>query len=100
MIRLSIRAPAEAAEQVLAALLELTPEGLEQVDGDGWVEYALYGTPGELPSLEEGPAEAGGARAVVRGEEVPDDGAERWKRSHTPLLIGGRLYVRPPWEEP
>jgi ribosomal protein L11 methyltransferase len=63
------------------------------------VEYALYGTPGELPSLEEGPAEVGGARVVVRGEEVPDDWAERWKRFHTPLLIGGRLYVRPPWEE-
>ena len=84
----------------MAALIELTPEGFEQVDGDGWVEYALYGTPGELPSLPEGEAEVGGARVVVRGEEVPDDWAERWKRFHTPLLIGGMLYVRPPWEEP
>ena len=100
MIRLSIRADAADAEAVLAELIDLTPEGFEQVDGDGWVEYALYGTPGELPSLEEGPAEVGGARVVVRGEEVPDDWAERWKRFHTPLLIGGTLYVRPPWEEP
>jgi len=100
LIRLSIRADAADAEAVLAELIDLTPEGFEQVDGDGWVEYALYGTPGELPSLEEGPAEVGGARVVVRGEEVPDDWAERWKRFHTPLLVGGRLYVRPPWEEP
>jgi ribosomal protein L11 methyltransferase len=100
LIRLAVRAGADDAEQVLAALIELTPEGFEQVDGQGWVEFALYGPPGELPSLPEGEAEVGGARVVVRGEEVPDDWAERWKRFHTPLLIGGTLYVRPPWEEP
>ena len=100
MIRLAIRAHAADAESVLVALIDLTPAGFEQVDGDGWVEYALYGTPGELPSLPEGEAEVGGARVIVRGEEVPDDWAERWKRFHTPLLVGGRLYVRPPWEEP
>ena len=99
MIRLSFRASAEVAEQVLAALMELAPAGLEQVDGDGWVEFALYGTPGELPSFPEGPAEVGGARVVVRGEPVPDDWAERWKRFHVPVLVGGRLWVRPPWEQ-
>jgi ribosomal protein L11 methyltransferase len=85
---------------VLAALLELTPAGVEQVDGDGWVEYALYGSPGELPSLPEGPASVAGTLVEVRGEEVAEDWAERWKRFHVPLLLGGRLYVRPPWEQP
>ncbi len=85
---------------MLAALLELAPSGLEQVDGDGWVEYALYGAPGELPSLPEGEADVGGRRVTVRGEEVPDDWDERWKRFHVPVLVGGRLYVRPPWEQP
>src|SRR4051794_20285932 len=100
MIRLSIRAPADAAEQVLAALLELTPEGVEQVDGDGWVEYALYGAPGELPSLPLGEASVGGVLVRGRGGEVASDGDERWKRFHVPLLLGGRLSVRPPWEQP
>jgi len=36
----------------------------------------------------------------VSAEPVPDDWAERWKRFHVPLLLGGKLYVRPPWEEP
>ena len=85
---------------MLAALLEMAPTGLEQVDGDGWVEFALYGTPGELPTLPEGEAEVGGRRVAVRGEEVADDWAERWKRFHVPILVGGRLYVRPPWEQP
>ena len=39
-------------------------------------------------------------RVSVRGEEVPDDWAERWKRFHAPVLVGGRLCVRPPWEQP
>jgi ribosomal protein L11 methyltransferase len=30
---------------------------------------------------------------------VPDDWAERWKRFHRPVLIAGKIYVRPPWEE-
>ncbi|MFL5781145.1 MAG: 50S ribosomal protein L11 methyltransferase [Thermoleophilaceae bacterium] len=100
MIRLAIRAPADRAEAVLAALLELAPAGVEQVDGDGFVEFALYGAPGELPSLPDGEADVGGTRVAVRGEPVPDDWDERWKRFHVPVLVGGRLWVRPPWEEP
>jgi len=100
MIRLAVQAPAESAELVLAALLELAPSGVEQVDGDGTVEFAVYGAPGELPELDPGEAEVDGVRVVVSGTEVPDDWAERWKRFHAPILVGDRLYVRPPWEEP
>lgn len=99
MIRLAVQAPAEFAGQVLVALLELAPSGVEQVDGDGTVEFAVYGAPGELPELDRGEAEVGGVRVLVTGTEVPDDWAERWKRFHVPILVGDRLYVRPPWEE-
>ena len=77
LIRLAFRAPAEAAEQVLAALLELAPAGFEQVDGDGWVEYALYGAPGELPSFPDGEADVGG----VRGERARRAGRRRLGRA-------------------
>ncbi len=70
------------------------------MDGNGWVEYALYGAPGELPSLPEGEAEVAGRRVRVSGDEVPEDWEERWKRFHVPVLVGGHLYVRPPWEQP
>lgn len=100
MIRLSIRAADADAEIVNAALLDLAPAGIERIDGAGFVEFALYGAPGELPSLEEGQAEVAGVRVTVRGEEVADDWQDRWKRFHAPVLIGGAVYVRPPWEEP
>ena len=104
MIRLSFRAPPESAEQVLAALLELVPGGVEQVDhpsraagGAGFVEYAVYGAPGELPSFPSGSADVGGVLVQVSGEPVANDWAERWKRFHEPVLVGDRLFVRPPW---
>jgi ribosomal protein L11 methyltransferase len=73
---------------------------VEQVDGKGFVEYAVYGAPGELPALPEGDAEVAGVRVRVTGAEVPDDWTERWKRFHVPVLVGSRLWLRPPWEEP
>lgn len=100
MIRLAIRAPAEAAEQVMGVLLELAPSGIEQVDDGDFVEFAVYGVPGELPELDEGEAEVAGVRVLVSGTEVSDDWEERWKQFHQPVLIGDRLYVRPPWERP
>ena len=81
-------------------LLELAPSGVEEVALGDEVEFALYGAPGELPSFPPGEAEVGGVRVAVLGREVPDDWAERWRRFHRPMLVGGKLYVRPPWEEP
>ena len=88
------------AERVLAALLELAPSGVEQVDGEGFVEYAIYGAPGELPVLPIGEAEVAGVRVQVSGGDVTADWGERWKRFHEAVLVGGRLFVRPPWTEP
>jgi ribosomal protein L11 methyltransferase len=73
---------------------------VEQTDGDGWVEYALYGAPGELPALPEGEAEVAGVLVRVSGTKVPEDWAERWKAFHEPVLVGGRVFVRPPWRDP
>lgn len=85
---------------MLAQLLELSPAGVEQVDGDEVIELAVYGAPGELPELAPGEAEVGGVRVSVSASEVPDGWAERWKRFHVPVLVSGRVYVRPPWEQP
>jgi ribosomal protein L11 methyltransferase len=85
---------------VLAAILELAPAGFEQVDGEDWVEFALYGAPGELPEFPRGAAEVAGVQVSVSGTEVADDWGERWREFHQPLLVGERVWVRPPWAEP
>jgi ribosomal protein L11 methyltransferase len=104
LIRLAVRCPAERAEVVLAELLELAPGGVEQVDSpdglEGVVEYAVYGARGELPELGGIGAVTGAGRVEVRAEQIADDWEQRWKRFYFPVLIAGRLYVRPPWEEP
>lgn len=100
MIRLAIRCRPELAEQVLAELTELAPNGLEEEHGDGYVEYAIYGPPGELPAVPDIQAVAGEGLVSVSSTEIPDDWADRWRDFHTATEIaGGRIVVRPPWDE-
>jgi ribosomal protein L11 methyltransferase len=110
VIRLAVRVDREQAEIVLAELLELVPAGVEEVQVGGQVEYAVYGAPGELPSLPDLTAAAGDALVEISTSHTPDDWQERWKRFHRPVLVeaardragAGRrvpaLRVRPPWE--
>jgi len=110
VIRLAVRVRREQAELVLAELLELVPAGVEEVQvGEGTIEYAVYGAPGELPSLPDLNVAVGDALVEVSTSETSDDWQERWKRFHHPVLItasrtpeGGEqvpdLRVRPPWE--
>jgi ribosomal protein L11 methyltransferase len=98
-VRLAIRVDREHGEMVLAELLELAPNGVEEVDvSDELIEYAVYGAPGELPSLPDLEAVAGDALVHVSTSEVAADWAERWRAFHRPLVLGDRLTVRPPWE--
>ena len=85
---------------MLADLLELAPGGVEEERGIGYVEYAIYGPPGELPALPKLRAVAGDGLVEVTSDDVPDDWADRWQDFHEPLLIGERLWVRPSWETP
>ena len=59
-----------------------------------------HGAQGELPDVGAFRAHAGEALVEVLTEEVPDDWDERWKRFYFPVLVSGRIYVRPPWEQP
>jgi ribosomal protein L11 methyltransferase len=101
LIRLAVRVRRVDAEIVLAELLELSPSGVEEVAiGEEVVEYAVYGSPGELPALPDLRAAAGQALVEVRTEEISDGWAERWREFHRPLVLAPRLTVRPPWEPP
>ena len=98
MIRLALRVRGEQAEALRAELLDLAPNGWEEVEDATTVEFALYGAPGELPELPALRAAAGSALCEVTTERIPDDWTDGWRRFHRPLVVGDRLRVRPPWE--
>lgn len=87
-----MRVPASEAEIHRARLLELVPEGLEELEDGTWVELSVYGDADRgfrLRALYE---------AVVT--TVVDDGwEERWRAFHRPVRAGG-LWIGPPWEAP
>lgn len=99
MIRLAVRCAPDQAELVLAELTVLAPNGVEEERGPGFVEYAIYGGEGELPELGEIDAAVGAGTVEVSATEIPDDWADRWRDFHKPLLVGGRLWLRPSWEQ-
>ena len=101
MIRLAVRCRPEQAELVLAELVVLAPGGVEERRLDsGLVEYAIYGARGELPDLGGVEAALGDGLVEVEASEVADDWADRWREFHRPVLVGDRVWVRPPWHSP
>ena len=98
VIRLAVRVRPEQAELVLAELLDLAPSGVEEVEAGGVIEYAVYGAPGELPTLPDLRAATGNALVELSTTEIADDWRERWRAYHRPTVVSNRLTVRPPWE--
>jgi ribosomal protein L11 methyltransferase len=88
----SVRVAAERAEEARALLIELFPEGFEEVALGGGIEFAAYTRAGGEERLWQvfGPGVA---------TDVETGWSEAWKRFHRPLRIG-RLWVGPPWEDP
>lgn len=103
MIRLAVRCRPDQAELVLAELTVLAPAGVEESEGEDYVEYAIYGAEGELPDLGQVEAASGDGLVAVESSEVPGDWSERWRAFHRPLEVTSAdgatsIWLRPPWE--
>jgi ribosomal protein L11 methyltransferase len=87
-----VRIGADRAEEARAVMLELFPEGFEEVDADGGLELAAYTGPGGEERVWQvfGPG---------RVEDVEPAWGERWRAFHRPIRVGP-LWIGPPWEEP
>jgi ribosomal protein L11 methyltransferase len=72
-------------------MLELFPEGFEEVDTSDSVELVAYTDAGGEERLWH---VFGGARA----QDVAADWRDRWKAFHHPVRVGP-LWIGPPWEE-
>jgi len=97
MIRLAVRCRADQAEAVLAELLQLAPNGVEEERSPNWVEYAVYGAPGEVPELGELRAAVADSEVEVLTSSIPDDWADRWADFHRPIVVADQIRVRPSW---
>ena len=89
---MSVRVAAIRGEEARALLIELFPEGFEEVEVDGGIEFAAYTKAGGEERLWQvfGPGAA---------TDVEAGWGEAWKKFHQPVRIG-RLWVGPPWEDP
>ena len=89
---MSVRVAAIRGEEARALLIELFPEGFEEIEVDGGIEFAAYTKAGGEERLWQvfGPGAA---------TDVEAGWGEAWKKFHQPVRIG-RLWVGPPWEDP
>jgi ribosomal protein L11 methyltransferase len=98
MIRLAVRVARADATSALAELLAFSPAGVEEIDHDAdTIEYVLYGSSGEVPSLHALEATVGDALVEVSTSEIADDWSTSWRAFHQPIEIAGTLHIRPPW---
>ncbi|HXH88973.1 MAG TPA: 50S ribosomal protein L11 methyltransferase [Gaiellaceae bacterium] len=89
---MSITVPPARSEQARAVMIELFPEGFEELDHDGSLELAAYTN----AAGEERIWQAFGGAA---GTDVDGGWEERWRQFHNPVRVG-RLWIGPPWETP
>jgi ribosomal protein L11 methyltransferase len=73
-------------------MLELFPEGFEEVDSDDGVELVAYTDSGGEERMWH---VFGGARS----KDVAADWRDRWKSFHRPVRIG-QVWIGPPWVDP
>jgi ribosomal protein L11 methyltransferase len=73
-------------------MLELFPEGFEEIDRPDGVELVAY-------TDASGEERLWHAFGGVRGEDVAADWRDRWKSFHQPVRVGP-LWIGPPWQDP
>jgi ribosomal protein L11 methyltransferase len=87
--RVSVQVGDEKAEDARATMIELFPEGFEEVERRGGIELAAY-------------TDAAGEErlwhffGVGKGADVDAGWEDRWRSFHQPIRTG-RLWVGPPW---
>ena len=80
----------DRVEDARATMVELFPEGFEEIDKAQGVELAAYT---DAAGEERMWAFFGNGRSA----DVEDGWEDRWRAFHRPVRVG-RLWVGPPWE--
>ena len=86
--------PVARVEPARARMLELFPEGFEEVEHADGIELVAYTD----PSGEERIWHAFSGSARPAAADVVDDWEERWRAFHRPVRVGS-LWIGQPWQE-
>jgi ribosomal protein L11 methyltransferase len=100
LVRLGFRVQGDQADEALAALIELLPDGVEERRVGAEVEYATYGPADALPTPEAVRERLGDALTGITWADVPENWERRWHEFLGPIQVreGDReLTIRPPW---
>jgi ribosomal protein L11 methyltransferase len=89
--RVSVTVPIRRAEEARATMLELFPEGFEEVESADDVELSAY-------TDASGEERLWHVFGSTRSAEVGEGWEQQWRRFHRPVRIGP-LWVGPPWED-
>jgi ribosomal protein L11 methyltransferase len=87
-----VTVPQERAEEARAVMIDLFPEGFEEVEIAGGIQLTAY-------------TNAGGEERIwhifgaASSSDVPGGWEERWREFHRPVRVG-ELWIGPPWEKP
>ena len=84
--------PLERAEEARAVILDLFPEGFEEVTLGTEIELAAY-------THSEGATRLSSVLGRVETAAVEPGWEESWRRFHCPVRVGP-LWIGPPWERP
>jgi ribosomal protein L11 methyltransferase len=82
----------DRAEEGRAIMIELYPEGFEEVERRSGVELVAY-------TDAAGEERMWHVFGMGDASDVEDGWEDRWRRFHRPVRVG-RLWVGPPWETP
>jgi len=88
----SVAVPLARAEEARATMIELFPEGFEELERGEGLELAAYTDPGG----EERVLRIFGA---ATGEDVDETWHERWRQFHRPVRVRD-VWIGPTWETP
>jgi ribosomal protein L11 methyltransferase len=90
--RVSVQVLQRRVEEARATMIELFPQGFEEVEHTGGVELVAY-------------TDAAGEEKIwhffgaAESADVESGWEERWRMFHQPVRVG-RLWIGPPWEQP
>jgi ribosomal protein L11 methyltransferase len=92
LLRVAVRVASGKREQAIASLLELAPEGFDEIENGGEIEFGVY-------TDADGESRLRAAFGTAVSTPVTPGWEDGWRAFHRPAGVGG-VWIGPPWLTP